>query len=462
MARTSSRSRIRTHLESLGRDAARQSQEQTIGRFKTSGAPLTGHRRARPRDARRPLSRTAAPDHPRGRAHPRRRTVEQRRRAAAPSRLQLRGRRRPADRGARRGPVLHLLPEGSRADSSCASSRTSRSTTRSATTWPTPSSAVFACPPGVAKRWLPRRKIVHVTSHVQPRPRCPGPPQLHRNRTAASVHHDLRRDRTMHGSSQFPPPVRRRRGRRRSSSAVTRPRPPPSTSASATVTPKATGKVLLVGDLPRRQGAYAVDPGRRERGQADDWILVAPGDYHETDDLHEPARQLRTSRFGGVLDHDAGPAPSRHEPQRRHRRRHEARFAAVLVEPRRPGVRQRRERQGRRSNGIVVFKANGVSIENLTVCNFLAGSRRLRATASGGTAATAPEKIGLTGYAGRLPHGHDDLLRRRGDGRRRTASSPQTPRAPACGTRSTPTTRTTRACTWAPASSCATSRSRHA
>ena len=50
---------------------------------------------------------------------------------------------------------------------------------------------------------------------------------------------------------------------------------------------------------------------------------------------------------------------------------------AVHREPRRPGVRRRRGGKAVGRNGIVVFKANDVCVENLTVCNFLAGTRRL-------------------------------------------------------------------------------------
>ena len=41
-------------------------------------------------------------------------------------------------------------------------------------------------------------------------------------------------------------------------------------------------------------------------------------------------------------------------------------------------------------NGIVVWKANGVSVENLTACNFLERLPVTPATRSGGTAGTTP------------------------------------------------------------------------
>ena len=51
-------------------------------------------------------------------------------------------------------------------------------------------------------------------------------------------------------------------------------------------------------------------------------------------------------------------------------------------------------------NGILVWKADDVSVENLTVCNFLGRHRRRRATRSGGTAGTAAARSGCTATAG--------------------------------------------------------------
>ena len=98
-ARTSSRG-ASARTSSLGRDPARAKSRRSGG-SRTSGAPLTGHREHDTVDLAATW-RAWHPDHPRGCAHPRRRTCEQRRRAAAPSRLQLADGVDPADRGARR------------------------------------------------------------------------------------------------------------------------------------------------------------------------------------------------------------------------------------------------------------------------------------------------------------------------------------------------------------------------
>ena len=100
---------------------------------------------------------------------------------------------------------------------------------------------------------------------------------------------------------------------------------------------------------------------------------MAPGDYHETDDAHVTSvSQLSTGDHGGVVVHTANlhirgmnrdsvivdgtragaTTPCSSNPQ-------DQNFGPVVGG----------KAQGR--NGIVVWKANDVSIENLTVCKFL-------------------------------------------------------------------------------------------
>jgi hypothetical protein len=109
-----------------------------------------------------------------------------------------------------------------------------------------------------------------------------------------------------------------------------------------------------------------------------DWILVAPGDYHERSDYSGPY-----SAAGG----DAAGAgvwipPSKHDIHIRGLNRN-----GVIVDGTKPGAppcsRNKADQDlgplsggneplGR--NGIEVDQADGVSIENLTVCNFLKGA----------------------------------------------------------------------------------------
>ena len=59
----------------------------------------------------------------------------------------------------------------------------------------------------------------------------------------------------------------------------------------------------------------------------------------------------------------------------------------------------------------MVCKADNVSVENLTACNFLGGAddggNEIWWNGGDGTG-----KIGMTGYSGKLPHRHVHLLRR--------------------------------------------------
>ncbi len=99
-------------------------------------------------------------------------------------------------------------------------------------------------------------------------------------------------------------------------------------------------------------------------------------------------------------------------------------------------------------NGIVVWKADDVSIDNLTVCNFLGG-----AGASGNeiwwNGGDDSGKIGMHGYSGELPDRHLHLLRhfvqyqgQRNDRRTSTGSSPPTLPDRRAGTSSTRATST--------------------
>ena len=131
------------------------------------------------------------------------------------------------------------------------------------------------------------------------------------------------------------------------------------------------------------------------------YILVAPGDYHEDDDAHVTKTSLlSTGDHGGVVVHTSGltirgmnrdtvivdgtkagaPTPCSPDPQYQN-------FG--------PNVSGKA--QGR--NGIVVWKADNVRIENLTACNFLggAGDSGNEIWWNGGDGSG---KIGLTGYTG--------------------------------------------------------------
>ena len=124
-------------------------------------------------------------------------------------------------------------------------------------------------------------------------------------------------------------------------------------------------------------GQYPTIQSAVDGARSGDWILVAPGDYHENDDTTGPASEYVSSGgFGGVYI-------TKSNIHVRGMNRN-----SVIVDGTKPGAtacsadpndqtygRTRlpvAQPDGR--NGIVVWKADRVSIDNLTVCNFLAGS----------------------------------------------------------------------------------------
>ncbi len=170
--------------------------------------------------------------------------------------------------------------------------------------------------------------------------------------------------------------------------------------SSSSSTPASTGTVLLVGTFHGHAGQYSTIQAAVDAAKSGDWILVAPGDYHERADETGGSVDPAHGYAGGVLVTTSGI----------HLRGMDR--SSVIVDGTKPGapacspdaaeqdfgaVGQDGKTVGR--NGIVVWKANDVSVDNLTACNFLAGSGD-----SGneiwwnGGADSA--KIGLHGYSG--------------------------------------------------------------
>jgi hypothetical protein len=159
--------------------------------------------------------------------------------------------------------------------------------------------------------------------------------------------------------------------------------------------------VLLVGTYKGRKGQYLSIQGAVDAARPGDWILVAPGDYHENDDLLYPPASNASGAFGGVYI----TTPDIHLRGMER--------SGVLVDGTKPGAPACSSDPAQQTygtagtdgkpigrNGIVVWKANGVSVENLTVCNFLNGTGDAGNAIwwNGGAGSGA---IGLTGYTGR-------------------------------------------------------------
>ncbi|MGO8872731.1 MAG: hypothetical protein ACLQPH_15260 [Acidimicrobiales bacterium] len=173
-----------------------------------------------------------------------------------------------------------------------------------------------------------------------------------------------------------------------------------SASSGSTSTP-GSGAVLLVGTFDGHAGAYKTIQSAVDASKPGDWILVAPGDYHEDADQSGAHADPSVGDMGGVMITTSGI----------HLRGMDR--SSVIVDGTTSGssgtcssapsaqnygaVGSNGQAVGR--NGIIVWKADNVSVENLTVCNFLAGTG-----ASGNevwwNGGDGSGKIGLTGYSG--------------------------------------------------------------
>jgi hypothetical protein len=173
-------------------------------------------------------------------------------------------------------------------------------------------------------------------------------------------------------------------------------------SSSAKTSQSSSGaRVLLVGTFHGKQGQYTTIQAAADAAHPGDWILVAPGDYHEDDDLAHPPQGDAHGAFAGVLI----------QTSNLHVRGMDRR--SVVVDGTKSGALQCSKDSADQSfgtngsdgkpvgrNGIVVWNADGVSVENLTVCNFLSG------TGDSGNGVwwnggAASGQIGLHGYTGR-------------------------------------------------------------
>jgi hypothetical protein len=174
-----------------------------------------------------------------------------------------------------------------------------------------------------------------------------------------------------------------------------------SSSSGSPTTQTTNGKVLLVGSFDGHAGQYSTIQAAVDAAKSGDWILVAPGDYHETDDMTGAAVDPAHGYSGGVL------ITTPHVHLRGMDR------STVVVDGTKAGspgtctadaadqnlgpTGAGSQAEGR--NGIVVWKADGVSVDNLTVCNFLggAGDSGNEIWWNGGADSG---KIGMQGYSG--------------------------------------------------------------
>jgi hypothetical protein len=136
-----------------------------------------------------------------------------------------------------------------------------------------------------------------------------------------------------------------------------------------------SSKVLTVGSFHGKAGEYSTIQAAVDAAHPGDWILIGPGDYHETADAGGPQGDPAAGDIGGVYINKAN----------LHIRGMDRN--AVVVDGTKAGAPKCSSAPGDQNfgttgsngkavgrNGILIWKADGVSVDNLTVCNFLAGS----------------------------------------------------------------------------------------
>ncbi|HEX3542292.1 MAG TPA: hypothetical protein VHT75_17795 [Acidimicrobiales bacterium] len=115
-------------------------------------------------------------------------------------------------------------------------------------------------------------------------------------------------------------------------------------------------RALLVGTWAGRAGQYATIQAAVDAARPGDWVLVGPGDYRSDPSstagvlITTPGIHLRgMDRNGVVVDGTTGNcSPS--------------------------AAAQTRGPAGAGRNGVEILRASGVTVDNLTVCNFLDGA----------------------------------------------------------------------------------------
>jgi hypothetical protein len=139
----------------------------------------------------------------------------------------------------------------------------------------------------------------------------------------------------------------------------------------------ARSRVLYVGSLhgvvTPPSATFSTIQAAVNASKSGDWILIAPGDYHEQGDMgaRAPSPSDLTDGWYGSVDVTTPNVHLRGMDRN-----------SVIVDGTNASATgacsatpaDQNSLNGEGRNGIVIWKANNVSVDNLTVCNFLAGS----------------------------------------------------------------------------------------
>jgi hypothetical protein len=169
-----------------------------------------------------------------------------------------------------------------------------------------------------------------------------------------------------------------------------------------------SSRVLLVGSFHGVHGRYASVQAAVNAARPGDWILIGPGDYHETDDESGTAAPSKARQDAGYFGGVEITTPDLHLRGMNR--------SSVVIDGTKAGSPQPCDASAQWQNfgvvpsdaangapigrnGILIWKADDVSVQNLTVCNFLAG------TGSSGNevwwnGGDGSGKVGLHGYSG--------------------------------------------------------------
>jgi hypothetical protein len=139
-------------------------------------------------------------------------------------------------------------------------------------------------------------------------------------------------------------------------------------AALSVVPAAASGKVLRVGTYKGIPGQYKTIQAAVAKAKPDDWVLIGPGDY----------KTAKSFTPKGHPELNAGVLVTTNDVYIRGMNRN-----SVVVDGTKPGSpkcsnakkAQNFGPKGSGLNGILVWKASNVWVQNLTACNFLGGNR---------------------------------------------------------------------------------------